>query len=594
MDRLRASAPDNAAEGERGMNPSVHFLDTRADLSTAPRGVKPIVVLKFGSSVLEAPSDIPRVVSEVYRIVRTGRRVVAVVSAFAGLTDRLLQEATDAGAEHDNVNAPAYVALGEETSAAMLALACDKAGLCAIGLKSNEVGIIAEGSPMDASPIGFLDGPLTNAFRSHDVVVVPGFVAQDRDGRTMLLGRGGSDLTAVFLGDKLGAERVRLVKDVDGVYEADPAKKASAKRFARIDWHSAKEVAGQLIQPKAIDFAAARHLTVEVGQIGAADATIIDDEPNIPALPHKRRRLRVALAGLGVVGGGIAQRLQQTPERYEIVGALLRDPKKARDFDWTNIPVTLSAEDLLSTRPDVVVDVLSDGELGAQLSLNALSDGIHVVSANKQAVAKAHERLLDVAKSSNATLLYSAAVGGGAPILEAVRLACEAESDIHTIEGVLNGTVNFLLDRLADGADLNEALTLARKAGLAEEDASMDLNGGDAWAKLKLVALEAFGERLLDENVYVETLTPGVACLARRTPLKQIARIVQRGGQLRGEIVFEPAHHGPFAGLGGDRNAILIKGDDGQDWSARGRGAGRWPTTESVLADLAEIEQRTV
>lgn len=594
MDGLGERAPDDAAEGECGMTPSVHFIDTRADLSTAPRGVKPIVVLKFGSSVLEGPDDIPRVVSEIYRIVRTGRRVVAVVSAFAGLTDRLIQEATNAGAPHDNVNAPAYIALGEETSAALLALACDQAGLCAIGLKSNEVGIIAEGSPFDASPIGFLDSAFTQALQQHDVIIVPGFVARDRAGRTLLLGRGGSDLTAVFLGDKLGAERVRLVKDVDGVYEADPAVKASARRFARVDWSSARAVAGQLIQPKAIDFAAARHLTVEVGCIGADEATIIDDEPNIPALPHKRRRLRVAIAGLGVVGGGVAQRLLQNQSRYEIVCALLRDPDKPRDFDWSAIPVTVSSNELLDCNPDVIIDVLSDGALGAEISLEALSRSIHVVSANKQAVAKAHEELLAAAKQTKSTLLYSAAVGGAAPILEAVRLACEAESDIHTIEGVLNGTVNFVLDQLSDGADLTEALKAARNAGLAEEDASMDLNGGDALAKLKLVALEAFGERLKDENLYVETLTPAVASLARRTPLKQIARIVQRGGALRGEIVYEPAHHGPFAGLGGDRNAILIKGDDGQDWSARGRGAGRWPTTESVLADLAEIEQRTV
>src|SRR5262249_13986945 len=119
---------------------SIHFIDTRAELSTSPRGFKPIVIMKFGSSVLAGPGDIPNVVSQIYRSVRHGKRVVAVVSAFASVTDRLLEEATKAGARHDNVNAPAYVALGEETSAALLALACDRSGLCAIALKSCEVG----------------------------------------------------------------------------------------------------------------------------------------------------------------------------------------------------------------------------------------------------------------------------------------------------------------------------------------------------------------------------------------------------------------------------------------------------------------------
>lgn len=589
MDGFANRAPSEPDNSERGVSASVHFIDTRADLSTAPRGVKPIVVLKFGSSVLAGPDDIPRVVSEIYRIVRDGKRVVAVVSAFGGVTDRLLEEATGAGAPHDNVNAPAYVALGEETSTALLALACDRSGLCAIGLKSCEVGIIAEGAPLDAHPIGFLDEAITRAFRAHDVVIVPGFVASDRDGRTLLLGRGGSDLTAVFLGDRLGAERVRLVKDVDGVYDADPAVRASATRFARIDWKSAREVAGKLIQPRALDFAAARHLTVEVGCIGGDDATIIDDEASVPSLPRRARCIRVALAGLGSVGGGVAQRLQRNPERYEIVSGLIRDASKERDFDWQNIPLSIDPEDLLSTNPDVLVDVLADGTLGAQLCLDALNQGIHVVSANKQAIASAHEQLLRAAKDNKVSLIYSAAVGGAAPILEAVRIACAAESDIHTIEAVLNGTVNFVLEQLGRGLDLADALKLARKAGLAEENASMDLSGADALAKLKLVALEAFGERLHDDNVYVEGLTSGIADLAQRTALKQIARIVQRGGILRGEIVFEPAHHGPFAALCGDRNAILIKGDDGQDWSARGRGAGRWPTTESVLADINSL-----
>jgi homoserine dehydrogenase len=571
------------------MNAAVQFIDTHAELAAPTTSAKPIVVAKFGSSVLQTPDDIPEVVSEIYRIVRQGRQVVAVVSAFAGITDRLLAEAEAAGAPHDNVNAPAYVALGEETSVSLLALACDRAGLCAIGLKSAELGILAEGDSMDAAPIGFKSKNIMRALDAHDVVIVPGFVASDCKGRTVLLGRGGSDLTAVFLGDKLGAERVRLAKDVDGVYEADPAIKASARRFARVDWNSARAVAGQLIQPKAIDFAAARHLTVELGCLGAADATIIDDEPNVPALPRSKRRLRVALAGLGVVGGGVAQRLQRAAGQYEIVCALLRDPTKPRDFQWEDIPLTVDPDELLEVQPDVIVDVLSDGALGAKLSLQALTGGIHVVSANKQAIAASYEELHAAARMSDSRLIYSAAVGGGAPILEAVKLACEAESDIHTIEGVLNGTVNFVLGLLSNGADLNDALKAARKAGLAEEDASMDLNGGDALAKLKLIALEAFSERLSVEQLHVEALTPALASLARRTPLKQIARITQRGGRLRGEIVFEPAHHGAFAELGGDRNALFIKGDDGRAWSARGRGAGRWPTAESVLADLADI-----
>lgn len=576
------------------MTPATYIADADVHFVDQTNAGKPLVVLKFGSSVLAGPDDLPEIISEIYRIVRSGRQVIAVVSAFDGYTDRLLAESAAAGAWHDNVNAPAYVALGEETSATLLALACDRAGLSAIALKAPELGIVAEGPPLDARPIELNRARIEAAFETHDVIVVPGFVAVDRSGRTVLLGRGGSDLTAVFLGDRLGAERVRLLKDVDGVYEADPAEKKTARRFARLEWSRAREVAGRLIQPKAIDFAAARHLTVEVGCLGAAEATIIDGDGNIPALPRARRRLRIALAGLGVVGGGVAQRLLQRSDRYEIVAALIRDPTKARDFDWSGVPVTIEPDGLLEARPDVLVDVLSSGVLGAEVSHQALVAGVHVVSANKQAIASRHKALLEAAVGSNATLLYSASVGGAAPILEAVKLACAAETDIHTIDAVLNGTVNFVLALLSQGKSLDQALIEARAAGLAEEDASLDLNGGDAVAKLKLIALEAFGEPLNAEALHVEPLTPGVAALAQRVPLKQMSRLLQRGGRVRGEVVFEPANHGPFAFLGGDRNAVLIKGDDGRSWSARGRGAGRWPTTESVLADLAEIYVQSV
>src|SRR5262249_19832605 len=152
-----------------------------------------------------------------------------------------------------------------------------------------------------------------------------------------------------------------------------------------------------------------------------------------------RRRLRVALAGLGVVGGGVAQRLLERNDRYELVCALIRDPTKARDFDWSHIPITVEPDALLDSKPDVFVDVLSSSALGADLSHQALTAGVQVVSANKQAIASRHKALLDAAAGSNATLLYSASVGGAAPILEAVKLACVAETDIHTIDSVLNG-----------------------------------------------------------------------------------------------------------------------------------------------------------
>ena len=174
--------------------------DCRLAADPAPE----VVVLKFGSSILRSPAEAPLVASAVYGHVRAGRKVVAVVSAFGGATDRLLGEARALGLAHSNDLLAGYVALGEEKSAALVAIACDRIGLDACALSVRELGIVAEGEPEHSRPCGLRPDHLKQALDRHEVVVVPGFGAVRPDGRVALLGRGGSDLTAVFLAAELG------------------------------------------------------------------------------------------------------------------------------------------------------------------------------------------------------------------------------------------------------------------------------------------------------------------------------------------------------------------------------------------------------
>lgn len=546
----------------------------------------PIVVLKFGSSVLVDRNSLPEVVSEIYRIVRIGRRVIAVTSAFNGVTDALLAEAALTGCTHDNVNAPAYIATGEEQSAALVALACDRSGLCAIALKAPELGIVAYGPALDATPLALNDAALRAALATYDVVVVPGFVATDERGRTVLLGRGGSDLTAVYLAHELGAERVRLVKDVDGVYDRDPAQNERALRYDAIDWARARDVAGKLLQPRALSFAEQHGLRVEVGAIGHDDVTVVADTFTPATRRPVQRRLRVALAGYGVVGAGVAARLAHRPEDYEIVGVLVRDVARERDGVVSASLFTDNAGALLAANPDVIVDALSSGPAGLALSEAALRMGVSVVTANKQAIIAGYDALRS-AQSGDARLLYSAAVGGGAPLLEAV--AAARDTEIARIEGVLNGTVGFLLNSLADGASFDVALSDARRAGLAEEDPSADLSGADAIAKLRLVSIAAFGQAPRLTEIETQALDPARAKQAQGRRLQQVVRIERTADGIRGAVRFEAADTGPFPHLRGDRNAIRIVAADGRVWTAQGRGAGRHPTTESVFADLCDL-----
>jgi homoserine dehydrogenase len=299
----------------------------------APAPAPEVVVLKFGSSILRNQSCAPAVASELYSHVRAGRKVVAVVSALGGHTDRLLADARELGLDHENELLPAYVALGEEKAAALVAIACDRIGLDACAMSVRELGIVAEGPVEHAHPVALQAEALNRALESHQVVVVPGFGAMRPNGRIVLLGRGGSDLTAVFLAAELGLKRARLVKDVDGLYDRDPAS-ASGKplRFRRASWDDARRHGGTLVQHDAIDLGQGRSVEIEVAALGRSDCTVVGDQSAPPGPSVPDATLKIAIAGCGVVGGGLLKRLL-ADSRFQVVGVLVRDPKKPRDVE---------------------------------------------------------------------------------------------------------------------------------------------------------------------------------------------------------------------------------------------------------------------
>lgn len=544
-----------------------------------------VVVLKFGSSILKDQSCAPSVASELYGHVRAGRKVVAVVSALGGQTDRLLADARALGLDHENELLPAYVAQGEEQAAALVAIACDRIGLDACALSVRELGIVAEGPVEHAHPVALHAEALSRAIAAHQVVVVPGFGAIGPHGRVVLLGRGGSDLTAVFLAAELGLKRARLVKDVDGLYDRDPAS-ASGKplRFRRASWDDARRHGGALVQHDAIDLGQQRSVEIEVAAIGRSDCTVVGEQsappgPSVPDAP-----LKVAIAGCGVVGGGLLKRLQ-ADDRFQVVGVLVRDPKKARDVEAPAHLFTADREALLALQPDILLEALSEGGAGHDLIRAALERGIDVASANKQAISRDPQGLADLARARGALLAYSAAVGGGAPMIETVR-AARAAGSIRGFEAILNGTVNFMLSRIQAGADFADALADARVAGFAEEDPSSDLEGRDSAAKVRLLAFEAFGRTPAGDvpcAILSESFKP-------TGPVRQIGACMRESDELKASVSLDVGLDDPFfLALNGERNGLKVYGEDGRVWSCGGRGAGRWPTTESVLADLNDI-----
>lgn len=231
-----------------------------------------IVVLKFGSSVLRTEADLPRAVHEIYRHWRLGARVVAVVSAFGDTTDQLLSRAKNICSQPEQTALANLLATGEAASSALLALALNSAGISARVLDPVQAGLRTVGGTLDAELIGVKkDRVLTEARGA--VVVLPGFVGRDEYGGTTLLGRGGSDYSALFLAHEFNAQCV-LLKDVDGLYASDPAGAAARPpRFSQASFDTALRVGGEVVQAKAVRFAASHKLSFEITSIGATTST---------------------------------------------------------------------------------------------------------------------------------------------------------------------------------------------------------------------------------------------------------------------------------------------------------------------------------
>ncbi len=238
-------------------------------------------ILKFGGSVLRDELHIRAAAEEVFRVVERGSRVVAVVSALDGTTDVLLEKARAYASKPHDFATALLLATGELTSAALLGLALDALGVRVETLDAAAVGLGTTGDPLDASPTSLDTEAVSAALSRARVVVVPGFVGRDEHGRTTVLGRGGSDLTALFFALHLGGA-CRLVKDVDGLYEWDPAAAgARPRRFATLSWGGALSLDGTIVQHKAVRMAREHRLGFEVGCLGGSGVTRVGDlEPS--------------------------------------------------------------------------------------------------------------------------------------------------------------------------------------------------------------------------------------------------------------------------------------------------------------------------
>jgi homoserine dehydrogenase len=539
-----------------------------------------IEVLKFGSSVLRSPRDLYVAVDEIYRRWRSGCRVLAVVSAFEGITDELMAEVANVLGEDCPEATAAYVATGEQRTAALLMGSLQNSGIPSRVIDPREIGLIAEGSFTESTPVRADVAALDQLWSAYPVLVLPGFYGIDSEGRIALFGRGGSDLSALFLAVALGTE-CKLGKDVMGVYDTDPASSTLAHRFSALSWETAIKVAGPLIQPKALRYAQNRALTFEVGRPNEATSTRVGHTHDQLAPPAIRSGpLGIALVGCGAVGRGVYEAVRRYPQAFDLQHVVVRELERhARVEHLTTDPSVI-----LGNQVDVVIICTPASPLAYPLIASALNAGKFVITANKAAVAAHGKLLADHTRGEGRRLWYSAAVGGALPALETLAALKEP---VREIRGIVNGTCGVVLDEWAAGKTRDDAVAVAQAAGFAEADPTRDLSGRDSADKLALMTEAAFGQWLAPEDIPtfgIDTITgdpQGYRLIARAkcTPNGITASV-------------EPESPPPYSFLSqarGAENRLEIELETGQVVRLRGQGAGRWPTTVSIIGDLHEV-----
>ena len=354
--------------------------------------------LRFSNS--EARCCVARVISrgrsrEIYRAIRVGERVVAVVSALGGATETLLESARRLNDEPIPEALASLLATGESKSAALLTLALGRAGIPCRLFSPAQLHLRHSGPLLDGEPTDLDRGTLLAALRDCPVVVLPGFFGMSEGGRPGLLGRGGSDLTALFLAHELSADRCRLLKDVAGVFVSDPARAQSTPdRYRTLSFETALGIGGRVVQEKAMRYAHKRRRSFEVAAPADAFATRIGSFPDSLERAHPQGRpLKVALLGLGTVGFGVYSHLRRWPEHFECVGVAVRNLARRREHELPAGLLHGSPWQVLGLDAEVVVEAIGGRDPAAALLGAALRNGSHVVTANKTVVAEHGEQL---------------------------------------------------------------------------------------------------------------------------------------------------------------------------------------------------------
>ena len=319
------------------------------------------------------------------------------------------------------------------------------------------------------------------------------------------------------------------------------------------------------------------------------------------------KQLNIALLGLGQIGTGFYSLLKTKKDffareigvHFHLKKIAVKHRDKKRQLRVPQGLLTRDARSLVvDPEVDVVVELIGGTRQARDLVKLALKAGKHVVTANKALLAEHGDEIFELAHRKKRWLMFEASVGGGIPVIKALREGLVANR-IDSIHSIINGTSNYILTQMSEERkDFEEALQQAQKKGYAEPDPRLDIEGIDAAHKLAILVRFAFGGKVRFTDIYSEGISrissEDIAFAEEfgyRIKLLAIAKLSQGGIEARVQPTLLPKSH-ILANVNGSFNAILMHGDEVGDVLLYGRGAGPRPSASAVMSDLVDIALR--
>ncbi len=322
-----------------------------------------------------------------------------------------------------------------------------------------------------------------------------------------------------------------------------------------------------------------------------------------------RSAVRVGIIGFGTVGSGVVKILVERQELIrrrlgcpiEIAGIADLDLKRDRGVAISKAILTTDANRIIKDPEiDIVVELMGGYDPARRYLLDAIGDRKHVVTANKALLAAYGEEIFSAADAAGVDIGFEGSVGGGIPIIRAMKEGLSAEN-ITAIYGIVNGTCNYILTRMTDeGKQFSEALSDAQRLGYAEADPTLDIGGADSAHKLAILANLAFGTPVSIKDIYTEGVDKVTALdiffaeeFGYKIKLLAIAKLADGEIEARVHPTMIPKEY-LLSKVDGVYNAIYIAGTSVGETLFYGPGAGAIPTGAAVVSDLIDIARNII